>query len=222
MRQYTGSVPATKRVADWRDLAACKSDPDAMYPGGDGGVEYARSICRRCPVIDTCAQWALGNREQYGVWGGLSANERRAILRRWQRRDLTPAEVAEQAEKVRAPKPAPPTLESIVEASTESRGRHVVWTGQRKVQVDGIIYTPKQAAYMALHGRRANGQVRATCGLTACVRHIADTAERAQCGTRSGYAHHQRTGSAICGPCRTANTDADRRLRNTGTSRVAA
>jgi hypothetical protein len=46
--------------------------------------------------------------------------------------------------------------------------------------------------------------------------------EPAKCGTRAGYKKHQREKSAICGPCRQANTDADNRLRRTGTSRVAA
>jgi hypothetical protein len=45
--------------------------------------------------------------------------------------------------------------------------------------------------------------------------------EPAKCGTRAGYRKHQREKSAICGPCRQANTDADNRLRRTGTSKVA-
>ncbi|MFD5814364.1 WhiB family transcriptional regulator [Streptomyces sp. NPDC127038] len=46
--------------------------------------------------------------------------------------------------------------------------------------------------------------------------------EPAKCGTRAGYQKHQREKSAICAPCRQANTDADNRLRRTGTSKVAA
>jgi len=46
--------------------------------------------------------------------------------------------------------------------------------------------------------------------------------EPAKCGTRAGYQKHQREKTAICTPCRQANTDADRRLRNTGTTRAAA
>lgn len=46
--------------------------------------------------------------------------------------------------------------------------------------------------------------------------------EPAKCGTRSGYGKHLREKTEICGPCRQANTDADNRLRRTGTSKVAA
>lgn len=44
----------------------------------------------------------------------------------------------------------------------------------------------------------------------------------AVCGTRSGYQKHVREKTEICGPCRQANTDADNRLRRTGTTKVAA
>lgn len=42
----------------------------------------------------------------------------------------------------------------------------------------------------------------------------------AQCGTRSGYQKHLREKTEVCGPCREANSAADRRLRNTGTTRA--
>lgn len=44
----------------------------------------------------------------------------------------------------------------------------------------------------------------------------------ARCGTNSGYAKHLRDKTEICGPCRQAHTDADARLRRTGTSTAAA
>lgn len=37
---------------------------------------------RRCPVMETCLQWALESRQQHGVWGGLSEDERHALKRR--------------------------------------------------------------------------------------------------------------------------------------------
>ncbi len=46
--------------------------------------------------------------------------------------------------------------------------------------------------------------------------------EPAKCGTRSGYQKHLREKTEICTPCRDANTDADARLRRTGTTKVAA
>lgn len=39
------------------------------------------------------------------------------------------------------------------------------------------------------------------------------------CGTRPGYRAHLARGEDACAPCRQANADADRRLRNTGTTK---
>ncbi|MFJ3164227.1 WhiB family transcriptional regulator [Streptomyces kanasensis] len=77
---------------DWRHGAACRDeDPDLFFPIGTTGLaflqlEEARSVCRRCPVSDRCLQWALDTRQEHGVWGGASENERRALRRRAARR----------------------------------------------------------------------------------------------------------------------------------------
>ncbi|MGW1546641.1 WhiB family transcriptional regulator [Streptomyces sp. NPDC002346] len=46
--------------------------------------------------------------------------------------------------------------------------------------------------------------------------------EAAKCGTRRGYQKHRRNGETACDACRKANADADRRLRNTGTTKAKA
>jgi WhiB family transcriptional regulator, redox-sensing transcriptional regulator len=43
-------------------------------------TEFAKRICRTCPVIAECGTWALNNREMYGVWGGMDRFERARIL----------------------------------------------------------------------------------------------------------------------------------------------
>src|SRR3954447_7727565 len=73
---------------DWRNRAAClDKDPELFFPVGNTGpallqIEEAKSVCRRCPVIDTCLQWALESGQDAGVWGGMSEDERRALKRR--------------------------------------------------------------------------------------------------------------------------------------------
>jgi WhiB family redox-sensing transcriptional regulator len=42
----------------------------------------AKAICRRCPVIEECREYALRVREPYGIWGGLNEYERRQLLAR--------------------------------------------------------------------------------------------------------------------------------------------
>src|SRR5450631_3968434 len=45
-------------------------------------IDKAKVICRRCEVADTCLRWAIESRQDDGVWGGLSTDERRALKRR--------------------------------------------------------------------------------------------------------------------------------------------
>ena len=42
----------------------------------------AKSVCHRCPVTETCLAWALETGQRYGVWGGLSEDERYELQRR--------------------------------------------------------------------------------------------------------------------------------------------
>ncbi|SFD74615.1 WhiB family transcriptional regulator [Streptomyces aidingensis] len=78
---------------DWRHLAACaaEADPELFFPIGDAGpallqIEEAKAVCRRCPVQKQCLAWALETRQEHGVWGGLSEDERRKAARRAARR----------------------------------------------------------------------------------------------------------------------------------------
>ncbi|MER7167247.1 WhiB family transcriptional regulator [Micromonospora sp. NPDC000207] len=72
----------------WRDRGVCRDDdPELHFPIGTSGpallqTEQAKANCRRCPVIDQCLQWALGSNTEYGVWGGMTEDERRAVKRR--------------------------------------------------------------------------------------------------------------------------------------------
>lgn len=69
----------------WRDQAACAgSDNDIFFPAGEDDeiVAPAKAICAACPVKDDCLQYALATNQTEGVWGGLSASERRRLRRR--------------------------------------------------------------------------------------------------------------------------------------------
>ncbi|GHE84926.1 transcriptional regulator WhiB [Streptomyces spiralis] len=72
---------------NWREHGACRfEDPELFFPLGDGVLslrqtEQARAVCRRCPVLRECLAFALRNSEYDGVWGGMTAGERRARVR---------------------------------------------------------------------------------------------------------------------------------------------
>ncbi len=77
-------LPVVDGGQEWRDRAACRlSDPALFYAekGENPAVAEARRICAGCPVKGPCLDFALATREQHGIWGGLTRNERRDLRR---------------------------------------------------------------------------------------------------------------------------------------------
>jgi WhiB family redox-sensing transcriptional regulator len=72
----------------WRDHAACLDEnPELFFPIGNADpafhqIEQAKVVCRRCEVQQACLRWAIDSRQDAGVWGGLSEDERHALKRR--------------------------------------------------------------------------------------------------------------------------------------------
>jgi WhiB family transcriptional regulator, redox-sensing transcriptional regulator len=65
----------------WVSKARCRSiDPDELFVRG-AAQSKAAVICRHCPVIDECAADSLDNRVEFGVWGGMTERQRRALLK---------------------------------------------------------------------------------------------------------------------------------------------
>lgn len=71
----------------WRDRARCQDVDSTLFfsPDGERGnprrrrEQQAKAVCMHCPVRDFCADYALANRETYGIWGGLTETEREQI-----------------------------------------------------------------------------------------------------------------------------------------------
>ncbi|MGI5126395.1 WhiB family transcriptional regulator [Pseudonocardia sp. CA-107938] len=67
--------------ANWRNAALCRnSDAEQLFVTGAAQRE-ARQFCRTCPVRTECLAHALDQRIEFGVWGGMTERERRALLR---------------------------------------------------------------------------------------------------------------------------------------------
>lgn len=84
----------TEPTLAFRAHGACRTapDPDLFYgpegygvpgrvPGGTLREAAAKRICHSCPVLRPCRAWALRH-EKWGVWGGLTENERQQIRER--------------------------------------------------------------------------------------------------------------------------------------------
>jgi WhiB family redox-sensing transcriptional regulator len=68
---------------DWRDEALCaQTDYDAFFPAKGASLKGAKRVCGRCPVRAACLDYALTNDERFGIWGGLSPSQRRALAHR--------------------------------------------------------------------------------------------------------------------------------------------
>lgn len=69
----------------WADQALCaQADPDTWFPDEQDRKTAAAAIaiCARCPVRAECLAHALAIGERHGIWGGLTARQRRALLAR--------------------------------------------------------------------------------------------------------------------------------------------
>jgi WhiB family transcriptional regulator, redox-sensing transcriptional regulator len=75
----------------WRAHAACRGeDPELFFPVGSTGpmleqIAKAKEVCAECPVREVCLDFALNTGQGYGIWGGLTEDERRSLRRRRQR-----------------------------------------------------------------------------------------------------------------------------------------
>ena len=65
---------------DWRKTAACKTKTHIMFKNSDVGRAEAKAICATCPGRAPCLDFALRNKLDAGVWGGLDEKERKVRL----------------------------------------------------------------------------------------------------------------------------------------------
>ena len=71
--------------APWTELALCRQiDPEIFHPDkGDAVASRAAvQVCKQCVVLDECLEGALARNEQFGIWGGMTSNQRTKERRR--------------------------------------------------------------------------------------------------------------------------------------------
>ncbi len=85
-QQPLSQVPADA-TWEWQEVGACReADPDLFFhPQNERGLarvrrdRSAKAVCSRCSVRVECADYAIRAREPYGVWGGLTEEERERV-----------------------------------------------------------------------------------------------------------------------------------------------
>lgn len=78
----------------WQYQGACrdKETEQFFHPEGERGgtrrrrAAAAKAICMTCPVLEQCREYALRAHEPYGVWGGMTEEERRDYIREHERK----------------------------------------------------------------------------------------------------------------------------------------
>lgn len=65
------------------EIAECakpSTEPDWWFD--EETQELAKAICSNCPLVEACLRYALSNKEEHGVWGGMTAEERWKLRKR--------------------------------------------------------------------------------------------------------------------------------------------
>ncbi|MYV65409.1 WhiB family transcriptional regulator [Streptomyces sp. SID2131] len=66
----------------WRESAVCRQGDAEQLFGATAHQNQAKVLCTGCPARIPCLAEALDERIEFGVWGGMTERERRALLRR--------------------------------------------------------------------------------------------------------------------------------------------
>jgi len=72
----------------WRERAACRDlDTDLFFPVGEGAeaqaqADAAKAVCASCPVRGDCLDFAIATRQEAGIFGGMTEEDRRRHRRR--------------------------------------------------------------------------------------------------------------------------------------------
>lgn len=69
-------------VPSWVTDGLCgQTDPDVFHPGKGCSNRAAKAVCARCPVLDSCRDYALTHPDVDGIWGATTRLERQRIRR---------------------------------------------------------------------------------------------------------------------------------------------
>ena len=64
------------------DPLCMQIDPELWFPEKGDANRAAIRFCGQCPVQEACLRYALKTDQKYGIWGGLTADQRSRLLGR--------------------------------------------------------------------------------------------------------------------------------------------
>ena len=65
----------------WHEQASCASVGGELWFPDGGPAPQAQRICRACPVVAECLEYALTTRQEHGIWAATTPRERRLLRR---------------------------------------------------------------------------------------------------------------------------------------------
>ncbi len=72
----------------WEERAACRgADVELFFSVEEEDQQRALEFCARCEVRSECLEYAVTNREMYGIWGGMPESDRRSMIRDLRRQE---------------------------------------------------------------------------------------------------------------------------------------
>lgn len=68
---------------EWQDRAACRKVPvETFFPPAEQEATGAKDVCLTCSVREECLEFAIQAGERFGIWGGMTPQERRSLVAR--------------------------------------------------------------------------------------------------------------------------------------------
>jgi WhiB family redox-sensing transcriptional regulator len=126
---------------DWQLRGLCRGKDSSLFfhPEGERGAarssreSAAKEICLNCPVLISCANHALKVREPYGVWGGMTEDERlehharqKALVRAQAAREKAArAQQAKLKEKLLRDKAAQTAAQNAAQTAAQTAAQNV-------------------------------------------------------------------------------------------------
>ena len=81
----------------WQQKAACRGVAvELFFPPVEQEAYEAKTVCGTCEVREPCLEAALLTNETFGIWGGLTPQERRSLVAKRRRQAAARVRLGEE------------------------------------------------------------------------------------------------------------------------------